>query len=143
MTTHHDIRDPLFADPAETGPRAGRVLIVEDDPPTRHLIEQSVRRAGFAVVTTDSGTAALQLLRREPSIRVVLLDLEMPGFSGWEFRRAQRADRRLAAVPTVVITATALEKIVDDELRAADYVLKPVSPDYLVSVVAKYCERQR
>jgi CheY-like chemotaxis protein len=127
----------------EGGARAGRILIVEDDPATLHLLGHTLRAADFDVVMTGSGTAGLQMLRDDDTIRVVLLDLEMPGFSGWEFRRLQRADRRLAAVPTVVITSTALERIVDDDLRAADYLLKPVGPEHLISVMAKYCAPRR
>lgn len=121
---------------------AGRVLIVEDDPPTLHLLGRTLQDAGFAVLMTGSGHSGLQLLRDAAGIRVVLLDLEMPDLSGWEFRRAQRADRRLAAVPTVIITATELANISDRDLAAADYLLKPVDPEHLVSVIKKYCPRQ-
>lgn len=143
MTPDH--RDPatLFPPPEDVGPKAGRVLIVEDDPATLHLIGHSLRKAAFDVVMTSNGATALQLLRGDPTVRVVLLDLEMPGFSGWEFRRAQRADRGLAAVATVIVTSAALDRIVDHDLRAADYLLKPVDPAHLISVVAKYCERRR
>ena len=120
---------------------AARVLIVEDDEPTRYLLERTLQEARFAVVTTASGRDGLRMLRDDPSIRVVLLDLEIPDLSGWEFRRAQRADKRLAGVPTVIITATDLANIVDTELAAADYLLKPVSPEHLISVVRKYCPR--
>jgi DNA-binding response OmpR family regulator len=143
MTRRHDQPSPDAAEPSAAARRSACVLIVEDDPPTLHLLGHTLREAGFAVVMTGNGTTALEMLRDDPAIRVVLLDLEMPGFSGWEFRRAQRADRKLAAVPTVVITSTALDKIVDNDLRAADYLLKPVSPEHLVSVITKYCERQR
>lgn len=118
-----------------------RVLIVEDDEPTRYLLDRTLQEARFAVVTTASGRDGLQMLQEDPSIRVVLLDLEIPDLSGWEFRRAQRADKRLAGVPTVIITATDLANIVDTELAAADYLLKPVSPEHLISVVRKYCPR--
>ena len=140
---HRTAAHPAFPSHADIGPRAGRVLIVEDDPATLHLLGHSLREAAFDVVMTGNGATALQLLRDDPTVRVVLLDLEMPGFSGWEFRRAQRADRKLAAVATVIITSTALDRIIDKDLRAADYLLKPVSPDHLISVVAKYCLRSR
>lgn len=141
MTFHDDLPHPASAD-AGARRAAGRVLVVEDDPVTLRLLDEALRRAGFAVVATGSGAAGLQMLRADPYIRVVLLDLEMPGMSGWDFRRAQRADRRLAAVATVIITATPLERVVDDELRASDYVLKPVSIEHLIGVVAKYCDWQ-
>ncbi len=142
MTPHRNAT-PRFSHSNDGGPKAGRILIVEDDPATLHLLGHTLRSADFEVVMTGSGAAGLQMLRDDEGIRVVLLDLEMPGFSGWEFRRLQRADRRLAAVPTVVITSTTLDRIVDDDLRAADYLLKPVGSEHLISVIAKYCEPRR
>jgi CheY-like chemotaxis protein len=120
---------------------AGRVLIVEDDPVTLRVLGQVLENAQYPVVMADSGSEGLRVLRADRKVRLVLLDLEMPHLSGWEFRRTQRADSRLAAVPTVIITGTPLENIEDGQLRAADYLLKPVDPDHLISVVAKYCGR--
>lgn len=129
-----------FAPQLDTRPM-GRVLIVDDDPATRHLHQQMLAKAGFAVLTAESGSAGLRLLAGERHIRVVLLDLEMPGCDGWDFRRVQQADPQLAKVPAVIVTATSLVNVVDAQLHAADYILKPVAAEHLISVVAKYCER--
>lgn len=139
MTQEH--QDTNFIDEAGGHRGAGRVLIVEDDPVTLRVLGHVLEEARFPVIMTASGSEGLRVLRDDRTIRVVLLDLEMPDLSGWEFRRTQRADNRLAAVPTVIITGTPLENIEDDQLRAADYMLKPVNPDHLISVVTKYCGR--
>ena len=64
----------------------------------------------------------------------------MPGMDGWGFRREQRADPRLKDVPTVVVTGEPLARVVESELYANEYLLKPVGRDHLISVVSEYCE---
>jgi sigma-B regulation protein RsbU (phosphoserine phosphatase) len=121
-------------------PTPGRVLVVDDEDGLRRLFQQSLRRAGFDVVAESGGPAALQRLREDPSIRVVLLDLHMPEMDGWAFRQEQRADPQLRDVPTVIVTGAPIADVVGRELHAAEYLLKPVFPDHLVSVVSDYCE---
>lgn len=106
----------------------------------RRLYLKSLGRAGFDVVVEGAAPAGLQRLRDDPSIRIVLLDLNMPDMDGWAFRQAQQADPALKDVPTVIITGAPLLDVVGRELHAAEYLLKPVTPEHLVSVVAEYCE---
>ena len=98
-----------------------------------------LEHAGFEVVTASGGAEGLRMLRDDSAIGLVLLDLMMPEMDGWRFRHAQRADARLASVPTLVVTGAALGPGVRDELQAADYLAKPVTPDLLISTVARLC----
>ena len=118
----------------------GRVLIVDDEASIRLLISRQLELAGFDVVCASNGPEALDVLRADPSIRLILLDLMMPGMDGWKVRRAHLADPQLARVPTVILTGAPLPSLVHEQLRAADYLLKPVGREHLVSVVANYCE---
>ena len=119
---------------------AGRVLVVDDDPSMRTLYKRSLTSAGFDVVVADGGPDGLQRLRDDDSIRLVLLDLNMPDMDGWDFREEQCADPKLKSVPTVIVTGEPLARIVQAELHAAEYLLKPVGRDHLISVVSEYCE---
>ena len=119
---------------------AGRILVIDDEAVMRLLFTRSLQSAGFDVVAAEGASQGLQKLRDDPSIRLVLLDLNMPGMDGWGFRREQRADPRLKDVPTVVVTGEPLARIVESELYANEYLLKPVGRDHLISVVADYCE---
>ena len=119
---------------------AGRILVVDDEAVMRLLFTRSLQSAGFDVVAAEGAPEGLQRLREDPSIRLVLLDLNMPGMDGWGFRREQRADPRLKDVPTVVVTGEPLARVVQSELYANEYLFKPVGRDHLISVVSEYCE---
>jgi chemotaxis family two-component system sensor histidine kinase/response regulator PixL len=123
--------------------RRGRVLVVDDDDAVRMSVTRNLQEAGFAIVEARNGREGLRLLRSDSSVCVVLLDLTMPGIDGWQFRREQVADARLAGVPTIILSGNPLHEIDHQQLQAADYLLKPVGREHLVSVVAHYCEPVR
>jgi CheY-like chemotaxis protein len=132
--------DPLLADPDPPHVGPGRVLIVDDDEDVRTVLGSFLSIAGFDVVQAGGGAEGLKLLRADKTIRLVLLDLTMPEMDGWRFRHEQRSDPRLSQIPTIIVSGEPLAHIVDEELKAADYLSKPVSRDHLVGVVAKYCQ---
>ena len=90
-----------------------RVLVVEDDEPTRSLMVRTLRRAHWTVDEAENGRIAIERMR-EHCPAVVLLDLMMPEMDGFQFIEAIRADRAWHDVPVVVITA----KVLTDEDRA-------------------------
>ena len=130
----------MFQSLAPINPKSGRVLVVEDEPVMRTLFRRSLQSAGFDVVVAGDGSEGLEKLRQDPEIRVVLLDLNMPNMDGHEFRREQRNDPQLKDVPTVVVTGEPLATVVDSDLHAVEYLLKPVGRDHLISVISDYCE---
>jgi two-component system, chemotaxis family, chemotaxis protein CheY len=117
-----------------------RILVVDDDPVVRLTFQRSLELANYGVVVASGGAEGLRILREDPTIGLVLLDLLMPEMDGWKFRHAQRSNPRLAAIPTIIITGSSLAQVVHEELQAADYLLKPVARDHLMSVVAAYCK---
>ncbi|MEI8254924.1 MAG: HD domain-containing phosphohydrolase [Deltaproteobacteria bacterium] len=80
---------------------------------------------GVEVIAETDGQRALDYLRENPGTDVVLLDLVMPGISGYEVLAAIRADERLRRIPVIVITANAEEKKRALALGASDFVTKP------------------
>ncbi len=118
--------------------RPGRVLIIDDDDAVRETLAEGLRLAGFDVSEAATGADGLHILRTDTQIGLVLLDLMMPEMDGWRFRYEQRMDPRLAAIPTIVTTGAPLAEVVDGELKAQDYLLKPIGLQHLVSVVAHY-----
>jgi DNA-binding response OmpR family regulator len=111
------------------------VLVVDDEPDIRTILQINLESAGFRVVTAANGEEALAAVRAEPP-DAVLLDVMMPGVDGWtvlqELKMAR--DRRLAQIPVFLVTA-----VVDDEHRlrggiegALRYVTKPFDPHELV-----------
>ena len=123
------------------------ILLAEDDPDILHMVAYKLRRAGFEVIETTDGLAALDACRREPP-DLVLLDVRMPRMDGIAVCRELRAGPRTGALPIVMLTARAREQ--DRELAfaagATDYVVKPFSPRALVerveAVLARTAQRR-
>lgn len=122
-----------------TGKRSGAVLVVDDEVNVRHTLARTLRLSGFAVIEAASGSEGIDALRAGPPIALVLLDLNMNPMDGRAFRKLQLADRRMASIPTVILTGAPLADVDDATLRADDYLLKPVGREHLVSVVSAYC----
>jgi CheY-like chemotaxis protein len=113
--------------------RARSVVVVDDDEDLRELVVQLLRSVGFEGVGFADGRAALASMRRPGGLpAVILLDLEMPGMTGWEFRREQLRDPLLAGVPVVVASGADLASI-----EADAYLAKPYETDELCRVLAR------
>lgn len=122
-----------------TKKRVGAVLIVEDDSSVRQALARTLQMSGFTVIETENATSAIEALRAQRAVAMVLLDLNMSPIDGRAFRQVQLADPQLAAIPTVVLTGAPLVDVDDATLQADDYLLKPVGREHLVSVVSAYC----
>jgi two-component system, chemotaxis family, chemotaxis protein CheY len=129
--------EPVTAPPLSRN----RILIVDDEPAIRIMFQRVLHHAGFDAITATGGADGLRLVKQDPTIGLIMLDLMMPDMDGWRFRHAQRADPRTAHIPTLIVTGSPLDQILHSELQAEDYLLKPVSPHHLVSVVASFCQR--
>src|SRR5215813_11373105 len=109
---------------------AATVLLVEDERKLRDLVRSYLERAGFTVMSTDSGAEALSLVA-SASPDLVVLDLGLPDIPGETVAREMRA---AGGVPVLMLTAKSSEedRIRGLELGADDYVTKPFSPRELV-----------
>ena len=111
---------------------ASRVLIVEDDPAQRRILEEMMRRFGFESTSADSGTKGIEILGGPAGgqIELVILDLMMPGMDGLEFLERMNSLRQL---PVIVQTAQGSIETVIRAMRAGadDFVVKPISPERL------------
>jgi DNA-binding NtrC family response regulator len=112
---------------------ASRILIVEDDPTQRRILEEMVKRFGFEAILADSGSRALEILGGNAggTIELIILDLIMPGMDGLEFLEKMNAIR--GELPVIVQTAQGSIETVIKAMRAGadDFVVKPVSPERL------------
>jgi DNA-binding NtrC family response regulator len=118
-----------------------RVLIVDDDPASRRLLEVRLRPLECDVATAGNGEQALSAIHKDPP-DLVLLDLEMPRMGGMEVLRALRKEG--IDVPTIVITAhgsieTAVEAMKEG---AHDFITKPIDAKHFDIVVRKALERE-
>ena len=114
----------------------GKILVVDDDPGNREVLEELLQLRGYPVVTAASGPEALELIKKDPP-DLVLLDVTMPGMSGYEVCEALRAEPATHLLPIVIVTALEgqEEKIRAIEAGADDFLNKPISPPELIARV--------
>lgn len=115
------------------------VLIVEDDADLREMMAQLLTLEGFHAETVANGRDALEYLRRGDLPDLILLDLMMPIMDGWEFRRIQIEDPRLASLPVIVLSA--LEPSRTPDFGGATFLTKPLDFDRLLELVRLYAKR--
>jgi signal transduction histidine kinase/DNA-binding response OmpR family regulator/uncharacterized protein YigA (DUF484 family) len=118
---------------------AGTVLVIDDDPTTHDLLRRILPRDGFRVEGSLDGPGGMERAR-ELAPDVVLLDVLMPGVDGWSVLSALKEDPELRDIPVVMVT------MLDDRrlgfaLGATDYVVKPIDPALLLSVLRRLCPR--
>ncbi|MFN0284514.1 MAG: response regulator transcription factor [Kineosporiaceae bacterium] len=123
-----------------TGPAAGTVLVVEDEPAIAELIRTYLERERFAVRVVGDGVTALDAVRRgRPS--VVVLDVGLPGMDGTDVCRRMREGGDWTPVLFVTARDDEVDRVLGLELGADDYVTKPFSPRELVARVKAVLRR--
>lgn len=115
-----------------------RILIVDDDPVIRRLLQVSFRLEAFEVETSAMGGETIEKAQTGRPDAIVV-DVMMPGMDGWEVCRRLKEDESLSGIPVVFLSARS-----DDDERErgeaagiADYVAKPFDPGELVQVVRR------
>ena len=108
------------------------VLVVDDDPTQRRLIQAVLERDGFAVAQAESGDSALNRLTSGAAADIIVLDLTMPGLSGMDTLKELRV--RGFAQPVIVLTATGGVDVVVKAMQAGaqDFFIKPVAPERII-----------
>ncbi len=112
------------------------ILVVDDNADIRDTLREILEDVGFTVATAANGAEALLRLEGADDCRAVVLDLMMPVMDGWEFRRRQLADRRLATVPVVVLSAVAEDEAVLCGMNPVAVFKKPLQVGRLLQLLA-------
>ncbi len=113
----------------------GAILVIDDEPAARDLVQRALSKEGYPVRTASSGPEGLALARQLRPL-LITLDVMMPGMDGWAVLSALKADRATADIPVVMLS------VVDDKnlgfaLGAADYLIKPIEWERLLKVLEK------
>ena len=113
-----------------------RILVVDDDPVQRRLMEAMLKRFGYEPETLDNGDAALKRLE-SGGIACMILDLVMPEFDGLHALRSILGEDPAAKI--VVVSALDQKAILKEafKLGAADFVVKPFNQDQLVTTLKR------
>ena len=117
-----------------------RILVVDDDPKVRQLVELRLTPAGYEVLTAASGEEALDVIARQGLPHLAIVDLVMSGMTGFEFCEAVQ---RFSDLPVILLTAMGEEDTVVEgiERYAEDYIVKPFSPRELLARVQRVLRR--
>ena len=124
----------------DTGTRATmairKILIVDDSPTERHVLNDLLTKAGFEVVTSDNGEDAI-VKAKQVKPDLILMDVVMPGLNGFQATRAISRDPDTRTIPIILCTSKTQEtdKIWGLRQGARDYVVKPVDRDELLGKI--------
>ncbi len=114
---------------------APTVLVIDDDPAARDLLQKILVREGFRVVTVSDGAMALAAARAERPAAITL-DVMMPGMDGWAVLTALKSDPALSDIPVVMVTVLE-DRQLGFALGAADHLTKPVERARLVEALKR------
>jgi twitching motility two-component system response regulator PilH len=114
-----------------------KILIVDDSPTERHVLNDMLTKAGYEVVTSDNGEDAI-LKAKAIKPDLILMDVVMPGLNGFQATRAISRDPETRTIPIILCTSKSQEtdKIWGMRQGARDYIVKPVNRDELLEKIA-------
>jgi CheY-like chemotaxis protein len=124
--------DPIMASAWRNPMR--HVLLVEDDAQLRLSIKQLLEEGGFTVTSVADGMEALIQLSTHPPPNLIVLDLMMPTFSGWEFLRELRAHHQVSRTPVLVASAF---KAAPLGFEVQGFIQKPFDSDEFLEIVGR------
>jgi signal transduction histidine kinase len=134
---------PVPAVKVNYSPKAGatKILIVDDERVVRHVCQLSLEQEHYAISAAENGIKAMEMLRSEPEIAIVLSDLKMPGMTGLELLNAIKRD--FPHVEVIIMTgfATIENAIEAMKLGAYDFLLKPLKAEQIRLVINKCREK--
>jgi len=115
---------------------AKKIMVVDDEPYIARVIKFKLEQEGYTVISANDGQSGLQKIKEEKP-DMVLLDVMMPGLSGYEVCQKIKQDAELAGIPVVILTAKGQERDREQGLTmgASDYITKPFSPNRLLELV--------
>jgi CheY-like chemotaxis protein len=119
------------------------ILIVDDDIKNAFVLTAALEETNADVLTAKNGREALQVIRDNPAIDLILMDIMMPVMNGYEAIEAIRADKKISHIPVIAATAKALkdDKAKCFEAGANDYITKPIDLDVLLNLVETWIDK--
>ncbi len=119
-----------------------KVLVLEDETNIRSFVVINLKRAGYETIEAGTGAEALEQLKRNPDIRVALLDIMLPDeMDGFEVCRRIRASNSKIGIIMLTARTQEMDKVTGLMTGADDYVTKPFSPAELTARVDAICRR--
>jgi DNA-binding response OmpR family regulator len=129
-------------DTMTTAPKP-KVLIIDDDPSLRRLVQVVFDRDGFETFLANEGSEGIRLALTNPP-NIIILDIMMEGLHGFEVCKMLRANSSLRRTAIIIISGKSYKPDIDKamELGADSYVVKPFSPKDLLEVAVKHMKER-
>jgi putative two-component system response regulator len=127
-----------------TAPAERKTILVVDDTPDNLSLMSGLLKEEYRVRLANSGERALKAVQGDNLPDLILLDIMMPGMSGYEVCQALKADLRTQPIPVIFLTAMSAPEDEQKglELGAVDYVTKPINPSLLLARVRNHLARR-
>jgi DNA-binding response OmpR family regulator len=118
---------------------AKTILVVDDDENIVTVVRANLERAGYKVTSAADGTRALNSIAADPP-DLLILDIMMPGMSGFEVARALRSDVATRDIPIIMLTARSSDTDIADAWHVGidTYLAKPFAPAELMAFVSRF-----
>jgi CheY-like chemotaxis protein/HAMP domain-containing protein len=118
-------------------------LLVDDDARNIFALSSVLERRGMNVLTATTGREAIELLKSEPAVAIVLMDIMMPEMDGYQTMQAIRSNASLRRLPIIALTAKAMKGDREKCLAAgaSDYLAKPVNTEQLLAAMRMWLHR--
>ena len=115
-----------------------KILVVDDSPTERWFLADLISKGGYQVVTASNGDEAMDMVRSSPP-GLIVLDVVMPGQSGFQLTRRLARDPDTQAIPIILCSSknTETDRIWGLRQGATDYLTKPVRPEQLLERIAQ------
>ncbi|HEX5656852.1 MAG TPA: response regulator [Polyangiales bacterium] len=116
-----------------------KVLVVDDSPTVRQQVSLALKQAGFEVVEATDGADGVSKVGSDPSIGMVILDVNMPRMNGLEMLETIKAGGQNAGLPVIMLTSEGQQSLIDRAKKAGakGWIVKPFKAELLVAAVKK------
>ncbi|GGG66360.1 response regulator [Epilithonimonas arachidiradicis] len=117
-----------------------KILIVDDDPRNIFALKLTLKARGYQIITATMGQEAIDLLKNDEEIKVLLIDMMMPDMDGYETMKIIRETSSIKETTVIAVTAQAMPEDREKCLEAGadDYITKPIDLDQLLIAIEKF-----
>ncbi len=122
-----------------------KILIVDDDMRNIYALSKKLTDVGMEIFTAENGAVALQTLKENPDIEIVIMDIMMPVMDGLEAIRRLRKQKQFEKLPVISLTAKAMPEDKEQCMAAGanDYLTKPIDMDQLISLIRIWLYKEK
>lgn len=109
------------------------------------MLSDLLENSGASIITASNGKEALQKLKENPDINLVLMDIMMPELNSLDATREIKKDDSTKNIPVIALTAKAMPQDREDALDAGcdDYISKPIKPETLLAIIDSWLKKSK